>query len=123
MFWKFVGYDKDGRTSEEKLAHSVALEGEQQPNETVRGKDLGRHKFPFRWEGEASDGKAEGSALLMHPRLPPSCLGADRMQLCTFVLTQFHYGTVTASFCLEGLFCGSASSSGVLASPYHFVSS
>lgn len=77
MFWKCVGYDKDGRTSEEKLAHSVALEDEQQPNETVRRKELGKPKLPFRWEVGASDGKAGGSALLMHPRLPPSCLGAD----------------------------------------------
>lgn len=98
MFWKFVRYDKDGRTSEEKLAHSVALEDEQQPNETVRRKDLGKSKFQFRWEVGASDGKAESSALLMHPRLPLSCLGADRMQLCTFVLTHFHYGTFTSSF-------------------------
>lgn len=92
---------------------------EQQPNETVRRKELGEPKSPFRWEVGASDGKAAGSALLMHPRLPPSCLGADQTQLCTFVLTQFHYGTFTSSFCLVGLFCGADASSRVLTALSH----
>lgn len=45
MFWRLVGYGKNGRTSEEELAHLVALENEQQPHEKVRRKDLGKSRF------------------------------------------------------------------------------
>lgn len=45
-----VGYGKEGKTSEEELAHLVAFENEQQPHEKFRREDLGKSKVQFWWE-------------------------------------------------------------------------
>lgn len=59
MFWKLVGYGKDGRTSEGELTHLMIQENEWKPSEKVRRKDLKKRKFQFKWEVGMSCGNVE----------------------------------------------------------------